>query len=411
MTRLSHSQTALVALRTRDEWMLYKIMSLMLASVYGWSLFDSPDLLAPSRWISFTALMLLHTALHLLGPRLTPRRRWLPLYFVTQGALVFAVNQMTGSSGATYSLYLYLALAAQAVGLLNNRARLAAGVAAAYLTLAVFNFVWLWGWMTLPAFLFLAVPQTFFVIAFVVLFFRQASARKHTQELLNELETAHRQLTEYAAQVEDLTLMNERQRMARELHDTLAQGLAGLILQLEAIDKQLANSRPERAQVIAAQAMERARQTLTEARRAIDDLRVGDSVSASLTERVREEVDRFTAVTATPCELELNLSSPVPDSIRDHIFRFIAEGLANVARHARADRARVRLAEVDSALEIVVEDDGVGFDPTEVTGRTGHYGLTGLRERARLAGGLLKIASKPGRGTTLTLSLPITERR
>jgi NarL family two-component system sensor histidine kinase YdfH len=265
---------------------------------------------------------------------------------------------------------------------LNNRARLAAGVAAAYLALAVLNFVWLWGWAALPAFLVLTAPQTVFVIAFVVLFFRQANARRRAQELLNELETAHRdlesahrELAEYAARVEDLTLVNERQRMARELHDTLAQGLAGLILQLEAVDKQLAHGRPERAQTITTQAMERARQTLAEARRAIDDLRAGQPTSASLAERVREEVERFSAAIGIPCELDLNLSSPASDSFQEHAFRAIAEGLANVARHARARRAWVRLAEVNSGLEIVVRDDGMGFDSAEVNRRVGHYGL------------------------------------
>ena len=80
-------------------------------------------------------------------------------------------------------------------------------------------------------------------------------------ELLAELETANRQLTEYAARVEDLTIAAERQRMARELHDTLSQGLAGLILQLEAADAHLAANRPERARGILEQSMEKARGT------------------------------------------------------------------------------------------------------------------------------------------------------
>jgi NarL family two-component system sensor histidine kinase YdfH len=384
-------------------------MLLALVSVYGWSLFASPDLRTPERLIPFTGLMLLYAVMYLVSPRLSPRRRWLPVYFVAQGLLAFVINQMTSLVGTTFGLYLYLALAAEAIGLLSNRARLAASVAAAFLALAALNFVWLSGWAALPAFLLLAAPQTFFVIAFVVLFFRQANARKRAQALLNELKTAHHQLAEYAARIEDLTLVNERQRMARELHDTLAQGLAGLILQLEAVDKQLAHGRPERAQAIATQAMERARTTLADARRAIDDLRAG--ASANLTERVRDEVERFTAATGIPCEFDLNPTSlPVPDSFQEHLFRAVAEGLTNVARHARASRAWVRVAEVNRGLEIVVRDDGVGFESTEVNGRAGHYGLIGLHERARLMGGSFEVMSKPGQGTTLTLRLPITER-
>lgn len=399
-----------VSTRTRDELLLYGVMVLALASVYGWLVLALPDLRAPARLIPFTGLMFTHAALYVFGPRLTPRRRWLPAYFVGQGALAFVINQMTSRLGTTLGLYLYLALAAQAIGLLSNRASLAAWVAALYLALAVFNFVWVWGWATLPAFLFLAAPQTFLVIGFVVLFIRQAEARKRAQALLSELETAHRQLADYATQIEDLTLVNERQRMARELHDTLAQGLAGLILQLEALDKQLAHGRPERAQTIATHAMERARTTLAEARHAIDNLRAGEGTPASLLERVREAVEHFSAVTSLPCTLDLTPSLSIPDSIQEHIVRAIAEGLANIARHARANRAWVRVAEVNNEVEIMIGDDGVGFDFAEINGRTGHYGLVGLRERARLLGGAFDVASQAGRGTTLTLRLPITER-
>lgn len=408
--------TAPTVSRTRDDLLLYLAMLLVLESVYGWSLFASPDLRAPAWLIPFTGLMLVHAALHLIGPRLSPRRRWLPLYFVAQGVLVFVINRMLSTSGATYGLYLYLALAAQALGLLNNHARLAVLAVAGYLTLAVINFVWLWGWAALPSFLVLAAPQTFFILAFVVLFFRQANARKHAQEFLRELETAHhelevahRQLAEYAARVEDLTLATERQRLARELHDTLAQGLAGLILQLEAIDKQLAHGRSERAQAITSQAMARARTTLADARRAIDDLRAGGLNTDDLCEAVRAEAERFTAATGIPCALDLAPPAPIPDDLREHALRAVAEALTNIARHARARQAQVRLAEVNGSLEVLVRDDGVGFDLADADGQAGHYGLIGLRERARLVGGSMEVTSALGLGTTVALHLPLTE--
>lgn len=158
--------------RTRDDLLIYGVMLLALASVYGWLLLALPDLRAPARLIPFTGLMFTHAALYVFGPRLTPRRRWLPAYFVVQGALGFVINQMTNRLGVMVGLYLYLALAAQAIGLLSNRTGLATLVLALYLALAVFNFVWLSGWASLPAFLFLAVPQALLVVGFVVLFIR-----------------------------------------------------------------------------------------------------------------------------------------------------------------------------------------------------------------------------------------------
>lgn len=402
--------------RMRDEIAFHAVTLLVVASVYGWSLFASPELRAPVRLIPFSRLILLHAGLLVIAVRLEPRRRWLPFYFVAQGILVFAINQTTSITGEAFGWYLYLSLAAQSIGLLNHRTRLAALLAAGYLTLALFHYVWLWGLSALPAFLLLAAPQNFFVIAFVLLFFREAGARRRALELLSELEiahqdleSAHRQLAEYAARVEDLTLLSERQRLARELHDTLAQGLAGLILQLEAVDKQLTRARPERAQAITQQAMARARLALADARRAIDDLRASDSTSGSLVEMIRDEVARFTSATGISCKLELGLLPSIPVSLRDHAFRAVSEGLTNVARHARATHVWVHLAEMDGVLEIAIKDDGTGFDLVDASAATGHYGLIGLRERVRLVGGSLELKSASGQGTALTLRIPIME--
>ncbi len=394
--------------KIRHELLIYVVTLLALESVYGWAWYTVPELRAPARLIPFTALMLVHAGLHLVGPRLAPRRRWLPLYFVAQGALIFAITQLAANSQSTFTLYLYLALAAQAIGLLYTRPHLAVPVVVGILLLGVINFVWLWGWAALPSFLWLAAPQTLLIVASVVLFFRQANARKRAQELLRELETAHRQLAEYAAQMEDLTLAAERQRLARELHDTLAQGLAGLILQLEAADSQLGRGRPERAQAIVAQAMERARTTLADARRAIDDLRV-DETERNLAEAVRAKADRFILATGIPCSLDVAPLPAILPHVREHILRAISEGLTNAARHARARQVWVRVGG-DDPLEVVVRDDGVGFDPAVVNGRAGHYGLIGLQERARLLGGWFGVTSAPGAGTTLTLRLPNKER-
>jgi NarL family two-component system sensor histidine kinase YdfH len=209
--------------------------------------------------------------------------------------------------------------------------------------------------------------------------------------------------------VEDLTLAAERQRLARELHDTLAQGLAGLILQLEAVDSHLARGGVERAQAIVRQAMTRARLTLADARRAISDLRAEDALPADLDQAIRDEVERFTAATGLPCDLDLQPLPALPERLREQAFRTVTEGLTNIAHHARAQRVTVQVASRDGALEVKVWDDGVGFDPLAVSEQVGHYGLVGLRERARLAGGSLTVTSTPGQGTTIGLRLPLAE--
>jgi two-component system, NarL family, sensor histidine kinase YdfH len=213
-------------------------------------------------------------------------------------------------------------------------------------------------------------------------------------------------LTEYAARVEDLTIASERQRMARELHDTLSQGLAGLILQLEAVDAHLAGSRPERARSILQQSMEKARETLSEARQVIDDLR--QPAGRDLIEAVRQEAGRFTDATGVTCEPLIVGAVEVSESIGETVVRALSEALTNVARHARARNVSVRLRMLGIELELQICDDGVGFDPETI--QAGHYGLLGMRERVRLVGGKCDVKSEPGKGTCVTLKFPVGDR-
>jgi len=389
----------------REVRPFFLIVMAVLAFLYGQALYASPELRQPARLIPFTALMLIHAALHWLSPRLA-LGRWGILYLAVQGALAFVLAMLTGHVGLVFGLY--GALIGQAVGILR-RTRLVAVAIVIYLGLAAINIILLGGQTDLFNWALLAAVMTLFIVTYVVMFTRQMEARARAQALLAELETAHRELAEYATQVEDLTIAAERQRMARELHDTLAQGLAGLILQLEAASSHLGSGRTERAQAILQQAMARARTTLADARRAIGDLRESAAVSKDLTEAVRVEVNRFTTATGIPCELEPGDLPPLPESLREHAWRIVSEALTNIARHAQANHAWVRLACENDRLEIEVRDDGRGFDLTADEPESGHYGLLGMRERARLAGGTLAVESAIGQGTTVRLSMPLDQ--
>jgi NarL family two-component system sensor histidine kinase YdfH len=208
-------------------------------------------------------------------------------------------------------------------------------------------------------------------------------------------------LAEYAQQVEMLTLEAERQRMARELHDTLAQGLAGLVMQLEALEASLERDNTEKAAQIAGQAKERARTTLADARRAIDDLRATDQ---TLLEAINLEISRFTTATGIPCQVEMPSEIHLKEQYGEHLVRCVSEGLANITRHARATKAWITITEENSRLQVQIRDNGQGFN-TDETIPNGHYGLLGLRERVRLAQGELAIESSIGEGTTLTMIL------
>jgi len=296
---------------------------------------------------------------------------------------------------------LYTTLAGETIGILEDWRRSLAGIVG-YLALMGITYGLLWGWGTTPDWLGTALIAMLFVLVYVLLFIRQLNARAQTQLLLAELQEAHAQLAEYAGQVETLTLEAERQRMARELHDTLAQGLAGLVLQLEALEASLERDNTGQALQIAAQAKERARSTLADARRAIDDLRAADTETA---EAVSREVERFEQATGILCTLDMPQELNVSERDGEHLLRCVAEGLANVTRHARATRVWVTIGEENDQLQIQIRDNGQGFDAAGAI-PTGHYGLLGLRERARLANGQLTIESEPGKGTTLCMTLP-----
>jgi two-component system, NarL family, sensor histidine kinase YdfH len=382
------------------EWPFFLILTGAFVFVYFQAVFSNPALHQAGRLILFTVLMLVHIVLHWLSMRIL---KWgqVPVYLVVQSLLAFSIITLGGSIGIL--LGLYMGLIGETIGLLGEKPRWRIVAVAALLGLSLLNYIlqvsrseWYWWFLAM-------LPMTFFVVVYVILYTRQAEARMQAQRLLRDLETANRQLTEYAARVEDLTIAAERQRMARELHDTLSQGLAGLILQLEAADAHLAANHAERARGILEQAMEKARGTLREARQAIDDLR--QPAGRDLAEAAGQEAQRFTLATGIPCELSIQLKAAIPEAVAETAIRATSEGLTNIARHARARQVNLRLSETEKELQIEIRDDGVGFDPQKV--QPGHYGLLGMRERLRLAGGRQEIKSEAGKGTCLLIRFPL----
>jgi NarL family two-component system sensor histidine kinase YdfH len=372
---------------------------LVLVFLYGISIYSDPALRQPVRFIPYTALFFIHISLHWTMPYLVTQKRRLAAYLVVQIVLAIILIFIGKQPGIVIGLF--SALAGETVGILEDwRYSLVAIVG--YLILMGVTYGLIWGWDAVPAWLGTALIMLLFLLIYVLLFLRQLNARVESQRLLAELQEAHSQLAAYAQQVETLTLEAERQRMARELHDTLAQGLAGLVLQLEALEASLERSQAEKALQITAQAKERARATLADARRAIDDLRVAETTT---TEAINYEVDRFQSATGIPCTLDMPPELNLSERNGEHVVRCVSEGLANVTRHARATQVWLTIGEENGRCHVQIRDNGQGFDANGDIA-AGHYGLLGLRERARLAGGELAIESEPGAGTTLSMSLP-----
>jgi two-component system, NarL family, sensor histidine kinase YdfH len=385
----------------RDPRLFMWVLTLVVGGISIWSMFQKPELQAPLISVSFLALVLVHIILHWYLEKIAEQPKFIFWYIIVQGGLALSISWISGQIGVVFATF--MGLLGEAVGLfgLTRRALLASVF---YLILAAITVSQTMDLISIGWVLLGIIPMIIFVVVYVTLYMRQTEAREQAQTLLTELEVANRQLSEYAAQVEDLTIAAERQRMARELHDTLSQGLAGLILQLEAADAHLTKERPERAQEIIAQAMEQARGTLANARRAIGDLRSSTENVPGLEQALEAEVKRFENATGLPCELKVQLSSEPSSSIVETGLRIVSEALTNVARHAQASHAWVRVEETETQLCLEVRDDGGGFDPEAV--KAGHYGLLGMRERARLVSGTLDVVSEKGNGTAIKVCLP-----
>jgi signal transduction histidine kinase len=217
------------------------------------------------------------------------------------------------------------------------------------------------------------------------------------------LQTANRKLESYLITLEQLTVSRERNRVARELHDTLAHTLSGLAVQLEAVDS-LWNSDRDQAHHLLQHSLQATREGLTETRKAIQSLRATPLEDMGLANALREYAEATAGRIGVRVDLDLprGLGSLLPE-VEQCFYRIGQEAIENVARHAQAKSLRVKLIRTASGLCMEIADDGVGFDSHSVQADR-HFGLQGMRERAQLIHADLELVSQPGAGTRLTLS-------
>jgi NarL family two-component system sensor histidine kinase YdfH len=385
----------------QDYRIFFIFMTLVLIGVYFMSLAQNPALHQFWNWVLFTVLMVIHIVLHWMVIRILQTPKGKVLYILGQGLLAFVITSISQNTVMVFSFY--TALIGETIGFLGI-SRWSALSTLYYLALSLLNLALFTNINNAIYSLITIIPIVIFIGMYVTMYLRQAEAREKAQTLADELESANQQLTEYAARVEDLSIAAERQRMARELHDTLSQGLAGLILQLEAADAHLTNNHTAKAQSIVGNAMEQARSTLADARHAIDDLR--QSSLDDLDSALRLEIDRFTNATGIPIHFHSDQTPPLPAPVTETFVRAVAESLTNIANHAKAQNVTVNVRMKDKSISVTIQDDGQGFDASAIP--SGHYGILGIKERVRLVNGTVDIQSETGRGTTLKIEVPLS---
>ncbi len=240
-----------------------------------------------------------------------------------------------------------------------------------------------------------------FVVLFVQVAVREREARAEVERLAAELGDANRQLREYAAQAEELATVRERNRLAREIHDSLGHYLTAIHMQLRAAGAVLERD-PSLARDALGKAQGMAQQGLAEVRRSVATLRASPLENRSLSGAVGGLVDECRAAgiaTEFTVQGEERMLAP---QVELALYRAAQEGLTNVRKHAQASSAEVTLDyRGDGSVRLALRDDGVGSeDPS------GGYGLVGIRERVHLLGGEVHVETAPGKGFALQVNVP-----
>ncbi|MBI3974162.1 MAG: GAF domain-containing sensor histidine kinase [Chloroflexi bacterium] len=201
-----------------------------------------------------------------------------------------------------------------------------------------------------------------------------------------------------------LARAEERSRLAREIHDTLAQGLTAIGLDIEGAMRHLESS-PERARERLERALATTRESLEETRRSVLDLRAAPLDSRPLADALVALGRSFTSETGVRVHVQVTGEMALPLRVEAELFRIAQEAVANVRKHARATQVEITLRTTPQDVRLSIRDNGAGFEPMRRF--EGRHGIVGMRERVKLLDGQLRIESRPGRGTRVAVRVPL----
>ncbi|MFL7792257.1 MAG: histidine kinase [Anaerolineae bacterium] len=369
------------------------------AAVYAVTLLSNPDLRQPAIWIPLTVLFAAFTlAIYLDLPGTAPL--WQHAGFLAlKVGLIFAI--LLVGRGYGYLPILYFIVVPMAYFTLPFWQ--ANGIAALSMLSLLVAFA-LTASTNLGTTLISCLPYIggmLFFAGLTTALIRQREERQRAERLLAELEDAHRQLQEYATQVKTLAVAEERNRLAREIHDSLGHYLTAITMQLQAAGK-LVTEQPERAAESIAKAEEMARESLAEVRRSVAALRASPLDTAVLGDAIGDLVGEFHEGGIATTFSVKGKSRSLPIQAKTALYRVAQEGLTNVRKHANASAVEVNLTYQSEKVTLSIKDNGTGQRREESEG----FGLLGLRERIALLGGSLETGNNPEGGFRLQVTVP-----
>jgi signal transduction histidine kinase len=263
------------------------------------------------------------------------------------------------------------------------------------------------GWPTAVPFVLMYAAAYIFVGSYALVVIQAETARHESQTLLAELQTAHRQLQRYADQVKTLTVIEERQRLARDLHDSVTHTLFSINFTAEAA-RLLLRQNPAALETPLAQLQTLAQSALAELRALIVQFQPLTSADTGLASALRRHIATLKAHHALTVDLQIAAEPALSTEQGEQILRIVQEALHNVVKHAQTPRADLALVCVDGNLMVTIRDQGVGFtaEGVPITGQ--HFGLASMRARAAALGASVVIDSHPGAGTRITVTVPLS---
>ncbi|URZ08540.1 hypothetical protein CLROS_039220 [Clostridium felsineum] len=347
----------------------------------------------------FTVAVAILLIMYLISDNIFTRRRW--IYFAIQGVIVMNCAVIIPEGYQAMFIGIIPILIFQGIAFYQDTIKV---IITALFFYGIFCGIILMfsGLNSLIEYVPILFMITIVVRVYSFIFLKQVKLRIQTQKVLKELELAY-------AKVEELTLTNERQRMARDLHDTLSQGIAGIIMQLEAVNANLNKDNTKRAQEIVLKAMEHARRTLADSRLVIEDLRSEKDLNGDFIDLVEGEVSKFRNLSSSEVKIDIKIKSQIATKILEHILYIIRECLNNIAKHAKAENVKLKIIEENNEIKVEVIDDGIGFEVESLNKVYGHYGILGITERVHSIKGEIEIKSKRRLGTHVSIVVPIEE--
>jgi signal transduction histidine kinase len=252
-------------------------------------------------------------------------------------------------------------------------------------------------WMHLIAETLMFGLGIFFVVQLVTTLLSERQAKE-------QLAVAHEQLRQYALEIEDLAAVQERNHIAREIHDSLGHTLTAQNIQLQTAVK-LWQCDPNQAQSFLQQAQQLAATAMQEVRRSVRALREDVPESPPLEEAIAHLADDFRQGTGISTSLDINVQAPIPPQTAKMLYRVVQEALTNISKHAQATQVAIQLKTTIDTVRLIIEDNGRGFDSNSqnITG----FGLKGMQERVAAVRGILQLRAKPGTGCRIVVQFSL----